>query len=59
VLTLNFEPVVGAKLEVIKRSGKLMYQPNSLKTFGENNTVPVKFLLERSALMPDKYRYEQ
>jgi len=58
VLTLNFTPTVGATLEVIKRSSQIWYQPNSNLTLSENNTPQVKFLLERSAASPDKYRYE-
>ena len=58
VLTLNFAPVAGATLEVVKRSSQIWYQPNSTFTLSENNTPQVSFLLERSAASPDKYRYE-
>ena len=56
--TLTVVPTTGAKLEVIKRTSKIWYQSDSDLTLSENNTAQVRFLLERSAASPDKYRYE-
>ena len=47
VLTLNFTPQAGVRLDVIARNSRV---------FG---TAPLQFLLERPATLPDKYRYEQ
>jgi hypothetical protein len=57
VLTLNFTPVEGARLEVIKRTSRSWY--NVPQTLLENTTDQAKFLLERPATLPDKYRYGQ
>jgi hypothetical protein len=51
-LTLNFEPSVGTKLEVFRRTSKIWYEPGSASTLGENNTVQAKFLIARPAKLP-------
>lgn len=47
ILTLNFAPIPGAKLEVISRKSKVFDQ------------ATINFIQERSAALPDKYRYGQ
>lgn len=50
VLTLNFDPVDGAKLEVTRKIGRVWYNTN--QTLAKNNTLQAKFLAGSPAILP-------
>jgi hypothetical protein len=57
ILVLSFDPTPGARLLVTKRGSHSWY--NSSQTLVKNITPQAKFLLERTAVLPDKYLYER
>jgi hypothetical protein len=59
MLQLKTDVYPGLIVEVIQRTSKTWYDTAyNTQSLGANHTVPVKFLLERTAALPDKYRYE-
>jgi len=56
-LVLNFAPQLGAEIRVIRNLGTVW--GNELVSEVTSNSEQVNFLLERPAILPDKYYYGQ